>query len=240
MSFVVVVILTEERSNTNASLPAVLDSALQEVMGFYNYDKKRVFVNIETRTTRVTSDETSTDVTNPHFTSTENALVENARGQFWGVYDQWKLIGIVRDQFGNQYKDDILIIITDLEITPPSGWRYVLWNLRENDAVISLAAMNPEYWGLRDRYLLTTIKRRVRASCLHVVGKFLGLRRCDNPICFLNRDVDSVTTLDGMVSLGKEHKLEELTNLRFSEKTSDPSKVQPIEVYSGPFGKDEI
>lgn len=213
LAFNVVFILAADKNRDNSDLRNVLDSVVKEVDSFYNRDKPRLSINIENRYSR----EMSTQ-----------RFVDGVRGKFRGVYDQWELAKQARRTIGGPKKDEVLIIITDLEITPPEGWRYILWTMIEENAVISLAAMNPEYWGSSGRSFLATVKHRTRSACLKVIGSYVDLNACENSRCFMYNKVDSVTRLDEMVLLGVEHRLEALTNMGFSPRPSYPLEVQEI------------
>ncbi len=111
-----------------------------------------------------------------------------------------------------------LVIVTDQEITPPSQWRYVIWDQdSQDDTVISLAPIDPRYWAsdIMGAAREQIIKQRVRAACCSVVGEGLGLVRCENPGCFLYSSVSSVNRLDEMVYIGGEHNIAELTGVGF-------------------------
>ncbi len=123
------------------------------------------------------------------------------------------------------YEGENLIVI-DQEITPPRKWRYMIWSGRNK--VVSIAPVDPAYWGMSDPHLISTIKHRVRTACLSVIGSMLHLERCDNETCFLFKNVDSVLRLDWMIHLGPEHKLEALAGKGFLILTEDPGMVQPI------------
>src|SRR5262245_55590428 len=85
------------------------------------------------------------------------------------------------------------VIVTDVEIAPPADWRYIIWDAFPEGVVVSLAPLDPLYWGERTSAdeRVGTIKSRVRAANLSIVGQLVGLTRCDNDECFLFADVDS-------------------------------------------------
>jgi hypothetical protein len=99
-----------------------------------------------------------------------------------------------------------LLVVIDQELAPPEHWRYVLWRGGPEWGVVSIAAMDPEYWGVDVDDRARVIKQRARAASMCVVGsEMLGLERCRNPRCFLSADVDSVRRLDVMTAIGDEH-----------------------------------
>jgi|SRR5271157_2230380 len=128
----------------------------------------------------------------------------------------------------NRVQDLTMILVTDQQITPPPDWRYIIWDGIRAGSVISIAPTNPNYWHADDPDRVATIKHRVRTACLCSVGEFLGLKRCQNPTCLLYAEVDSVSCLDGMVLLGREHRKKKLTNHGFEPKPRQPNVVQPI------------
>jgi hypothetical protein len=104
---------------------------------------------------------------------------------------------------------DFVVVVTDRELVPPPDWRYVLWDGFPGGAVISVAPMDPRYWGaaMSDSALArrSTVKQGARAAVMSVVGSKIGLSRCENPQCFMFAVVDSVSRLAEMRYLGPEH-----------------------------------
>jgi predicted Zn-dependent protease len=144
------------------------------------------------------------------------------------IYDQSRLAAIVRQLVDPEGSEDHLMIVTDLSITPPANWRYMIWETdpNTNTSVISVAPLDPEYWREKDPERIMRIKVRARNAALSITGELIGLGRCDNPTCFLTDDVDSVTVLDEMSAFGDEHRRPELTGYGFDEMASDPASVQ--------------
>jgi hypothetical protein len=132
-----------------------------------------------------------------------------------------------------------LFIVTDHSITPPEGWRYIIWDGTEtDDAVASIVPLDPETWGIDDKNRMATIKHRIRTACLSSIGQFLGLATCRTPTCFLKKPVDSVTDLDVMRSLGPEHTSEApgLTGWGFDLPGKDTTEVQePRQIKEEPY-----
>ena len=121
------------------------------------------------------------------------------------------------------------VVVTDLELTPPKEWRYVVFDDDgSGGAVISLAPIDPLYWSVKDPRRLATIKQRVRASAMCVTAELLGLSRCRIPRCFCFQNIDSVTRLDAMVMLGEEHGIKALARHGFEPYHEEPEQVQPI------------
>jgi hypothetical protein len=119
-------------------------------------------------------------------------------------------------------------IITDREIAPPPDWRYLIWSGFQGGAVISTAAIDPRYWGLRDpedERRVKEVKRRARAATMSVSGSLLGLSRCENPRCFMFAAVDSASTLDEMCSIGVEHEVKGLGRGIFPLDQPDATEV---------------
>jgi hypothetical protein len=159
-------------------------------------------------------------------------------GEFWanceGVYpdtiDQHRMAdqlpGVLPESRGTA---DSVIVVTDQEMTPPQNWRYILWDEHEGVRVVSLAAMDPEYWGIKDRARRAVVKHRVRAACACTTGGALGLVRCNNEQCFMFGNVDSVTRLDVMRTIGREHEdfpVEDAVG--YHVHTDDPASGQEI------------
>jgi predicted Zn-dependent protease len=153
------------------------------------------------------------------------------------TYDQNKLVettrrNVLRNRFGQSGETAHLMIVTDKPITPPPEWRYIIWSfvpIKElRSAVISTAPLDPGYWGDSDPNRTAIIKDRVRTAAMCISGRFLGLHRCGDPRCFMYGKVDSVTYLDQMHRLGKEHEAEidGLTGRGFRRLVTDPTIVQ--------------
>lgn len=131
---------------------------------------------------------------------------------------------------GNLFPDKNLgsrITVTDQELTPPTNWRYIIWK-ETPKIIISTVPIDPLYWGMNDIHRLAVIKHRLRTACLCNVGTLIGLQRCNNESCFLYRNVDSVTRLDGMVKLGPEHGINSLEGKGFDVFNDTPSETQQV------------
>lgn len=154
----------------------------------------------------------------------QDQLSWDSRGR---TYDQTQLAAAVRSLIGPIASGYHLMIVTDRPITPPSRWRYIIWETnRDIDAsVISVTPLDPDYWHDRDPDRVLTIKARARAAALNITGGLIGLSHCDNPACFLFDDVDAVTVLDEMKGLGPEHNLDALVGYGFSNRQSDPTII---------------
>jgi hypothetical protein len=159
------------------------------------------------------------------------------------VYDQERMVGMVRGILGSQRDDARLLICTDERIMPPEGWRYILWDGVGDDVVVSTAPMDSLYWGTKKRnrrpgegvrQRAAYVKHRARAAMLSGTGEQLGLERCDNPGCFLYANVDSVSCLDSMAVLGKEHEEDVLTDWGFAWTDSEPENEQAVTFRPAP------
>lgn len=187
-----------------------------------------------------------------------------ARGRYIRTFDQDKLGARVRDllmrlandnpesfkwlgspgpadpdvtSLSKQLREGYLLLVTDQEITPPPEWRYIIWDDCRNGSVVSIAPTDPHHWRERDEARIATIKHRVRTACLSVLGEQFGFGRCNNPMCFLHQDVNSVTDLDQMVFLGPEHHLPQLSFHGFAPRPDEPTEVQPIIPKPAPAGE---
>jgi hypothetical protein len=133
-------------------------------------------------------------------------LFETASGRYEGTLDAGPLAERVHALLAERgVEPAALHLVTDQELTPPPEWRYILWDGKDDWGVVSLAPMDPNYWGMLTPDRTRQIKSRARAASISHVGELLGLERCKNPRCFLFANVDSVLRLDRMISIGKEH-----------------------------------
>jgi hypothetical protein len=160
---------------------------------------------------------------------TYERLDEHALGQLWddslqrrGTYDH-QTLGV---SISSRLESEAAVILVDQEIVPPSQWRYVIWGGYPGGAVISIAPIDPQYWGqapdedpIRQ---VNEVKRGARAATMSVTGSLLGLSRCDNSECFMFAAVDSVTRLDEMTTLGPEHRVQGLSRMRLPSDKDDP------------------
>lgn len=127
-------------------------------------------------------------------------------GRYAGTLDPEPLADRVRAMLSEYgHEAGTLQVVTDQEITPPPDMRYILWQGANDWGVVSIAPMDPEYWGLLDEEPTAQIKRRARAAAISQVGSMLDLERCGNPRCFMYGNVDSVLRLDRMRLIGDEH-----------------------------------
>jgi hypothetical protein len=143
-----------------------------------------------------------------------------------GVYDQrvlGELVGALVKPEGT------MVLVTDVELIPPPDWRYIIWDTFPLGCIVSLAPLDPRYWGERMRHddRVHTIKSRARAAMISIVGSLVGLTRCANDRCYLFADVDSVLRLDEMTHLGPEHEVATLSFQAFADETS-PEDVQKV------------
>jgi hypothetical protein len=101
-----------------------------------------------------------------------------------------------------------VVVVTDRELQPPEGFRYVMWLpiAGGRASVVSIATLDPVYWGSRPSNRLATLHRRVSvACCVTIAADFLHFHRCSNPRCFLYRRVSALDSIDLMTHLGPEH-----------------------------------
>jgi predicted Zn-dependent protease len=249
-----VLLLFEEKNSADYGL--ALWAALHEAEAFYNFKEQRLDIRrfyispyvptsgfLETLK-NAAKYFTSSEVKNALDLLTEDERVQTtlpgdeARNPDAKTYNQERLITVTRDQllrtrFGAAAEEMHLMIITDRPITPPEDWRYVIWDswlTPQPNAVVSTTPLDPEYWQISDPQRVGTIKDRARTAVMSLCGTFLGLHRCHNPKCFLFENVASVTNLDRMNTLGKEHgsEIEGLIGAAFQRGPSDPSIVQPV------------
>jgi hypothetical protein len=180
----------------------LLWTAFAEVAAFYNHGRTRA--KFERRWIGAGA---------PPVISTSDVLDRELDDDWWDsvrssstlLIDHQSLAKAVRQMFSRQER---LIIVTDEELKPPAGWRYVISEdvtTGRHDGVASFAPLDPLYWGDADPRRLQTMKRRIRGTLMGMVGERLGFEPCDNSKCFLFADVDSVTVLDGMSTIGPEH-----------------------------------
>lgn len=212
-------------------LGPALWAAFHEVESFYNSDMQRAtfrrfFLSEGTPSQRVMqflSEGQEPAMSQPLWWEAPPSLWEVNGSRTVRTYDARKISASVRNLLKDQLTGTPLIVI-DQELTPPSGWRYILFESR----VISLVPMDPNYWRTKDPRRVATIKHRVRTTCLLNAGSLLGLGRCGNDHCFLYSNIDSVLRLDAMIKLGEEHNLSGLQNRGFEVFSDEPQAVQPI------------
>jgi hypothetical protein len=140
-----------------------------------------------------------------------------------GLHDQ-RVLGEAVSELLDPPDGATTVLVTDVEIVPPPEWRYIIWDSFPLGAIVSLAPLDPYYWGEidSDKDRIATIKRRSRAASLSIVGSLLGLSRCENARCFLFADVDSVLRLDDMVYIGPEHGVDHLSERGFRDAAESP------------------
>jgi hypothetical protein len=179
--------------------------------------------------------------TGPHLNQARQAIKSAqwwnyARGKFSRTFDHVKILGQVGRLIRPHWGDGVLLVFTDVEIMPPDGWRYIIWDMSDEDlgkgTLVSLAPIDPLYWRIAERNRLSIIKHRMRSAGCSAIGSWLGLNRCDNTRCFMYEPVDSVLRLDDMVYFGEEHPFPELLNKGFSPNILDPAIQQPVQDMS--------
>jgi hypothetical protein len=155
---------------------------------------------------------------------------EQAQGKFSKTLDAKKVCKLVDNLLGEDIEAKIIVV--DEELTPPSGWRYIIWR----NQVVSIVPVDPKHWGISDQNRVALIKHRVRTACLSMVGSLIGLRRCSNENCFLYSNVDSVNRLDAMVKFGSEHRITNLQDRGFDVLSEHPETIQPVVMNPNPRG----
>jgi hypothetical protein len=153
------------------------------------------------------------------------------RAPYSRTYAQAKIVQQVRKQFFTRATEK-LFIVTDQEICPPKNWRYILWDGTGADVVISIAAMDPRYWGQQINDIRSLMKHRCRTALINTMGEEIGISRCMNEQCLEFDNIDSVTRLDEMLYLGTEHSLAELTGRGFAPESNNPEELQPVILFS--------
>lgn len=165
----------------------------------------------------------------PAVKTREPALKEAPRRGASGnaVTDPMALVGHVGDAVGTAGP---CIVVHDRPLQPPPGLRYVIWSPVPGGVAVSFATLDPAYWGERlgEDARRETVRRRLRAALCSVLGTAIGLLRCDNPACFLFANVDSVTRLDAMVSIGAEHGAPALSGRGFTSAGDDPALAAEV------------
>lgn len=150
------------------------------------------------------------------------------QGKFRRTIHQGRLSENLRRLLPPQHQDSFCMIVTDQEIEPPSGWRYIIWDEVPHGEVISVAPTDPLYWRERTSNREGAIKHRVRTAGLNIAGVLLGLTRCDNTNCFLFDDVASTAVLDNMLVLGKEHGWTSLDGMGYTPRPRIPAMLQSM------------
>lgn len=212
-------------------LKKILTSALEDTARFYNLGKSRIVLSIlalsldqhlmaKLRESKVRSQ------------SVDSIRSAETRGFSSISWDAESILSAVKSS--SVRASDRILVLTNLEVTPPPDWAYILWSRVRGDYVVSIAPMDPTYWLIvssEDRF--ATIKQRARTACLNVVGQQIGLERCRNFRCFLRHSVQSVNQLDEMVVLGPEHEIIELANKGFaSYDGEDEDRITELDSWS--------
>ena len=155
----------------------------------------------------------------------ENVLYDLVTDESDDTVDKTILIKEVRKLIGNVPTSVPLLVVTDQELTPPPSWNYIIWDGLDEELsfVVSTKPIHPRYWGMRSTRVNAIIKQRVRAACCSAVGQMLGLRRCSNLRCFLYTPVESVSDLDEMSHLGREHEIPELSGMGYQVEQDEPT-----------------
>ncbi len=195
-----------------------------EVAAFYNLDRKRAEFERRWVGPGAPTMVSSTDVDSRQL---GEEWWESVRSGTTFLIDHKSLAQAVRALFPQQER---LIIVTDEELKPPAGWRYIISDdvtTGRADGVASLAPIDPLYWGETDPERLQTIKWRIRATLMGMAGERLGFIPCTNSKCYLYENVDSVTVLDGMSTIGPEHDTE-LTDKVFGGEVVDALGLEAI------------
>ncbi|MDP9106514.1 MAG: hypothetical protein M3N49_11355 [Candidatus Eremiobacteraeota bacterium] len=242
-----VLLLFDEHFSEEVGL--ALWTALIEVENFYNHEKKRGEFTRDFISPFVPSPPFPTDFRGVarsfggddimhatlNFFERQRAPAaepwdERASGRYRNAYDQKEL---AKDVLGLiDVHDARLAIVTDREIIPPLGFRYIIWDTVPEGGVVSAAPLDPNYWRDPDPSRIWTIKRRMRNALLCLTGEELGFTRCENPSCYLNKAVDSVMAIDFMTEFGEEHSAPDLEGNAF-EAGQDSTAVQRIVPRSG-------
>jgi len=211
---------------TASEFGEMLWAVLGEVAAFYNLDKPRA--QFQRRWIGDAVPPTA-------MTDADQVIIAKLDWNWWkGVRSEagrlvdYKLLGsAVRELLPELER---ILIVTDEELNPPPDWRYVIWwdVSVKGDGAVSLAPLDPRYWGDTDPQRLETVKWRIRASLLCMTGLRLGFRRCQNTKCYLYENVDSVSVLDEMVTLGPEHSTEGLTDKVFAGEIDESLGLEAI------------
>lgn len=155
--------------------------------------------------------------------------VDELADPFRRVIDQTRLAETVRGIVGATDLEIPFTIVTDRPIRPPPEWRYIIWeDTSDFDTVLSVAPLDPQFWGERDSSRAATIKNRARSALLGITGLQFGIEECSNPECVMYSEVDSVTTLDDMTSFGPEHGNEQLEGRHFPDVAKDPVAIEQV------------
>jgi hypothetical protein len=168
-------------------------------------------------------------------------LWDSVRGRYSKTVDHEKLGEVVTLALRTNNKPNHVLIVTDQELTPPPKWRYVIWHYDGTIASISLAPLDPRYWGESADSLppsrVGIIKQRIRVAGLSIVGAWLGLQRCEHPGCFMFGPIDSFVQLDDMDHLSAEHVseapwLQNVFGLSFPAVSECPDRVESMRIGS--------
>lgn len=137
-----------------------------------------------------------------------------------GSVDPMALVGFVGRAVD---ASGMCVVVHDRPITPPQDQRYAIWSQVPGGVAVSLATLDPLYWGEKtsEDGRRGAVRQRLRAALCSVLGVAIGMIRCDNPTCFLFANVDRVTRLDDMVRIGEEHRAPDLAGRGFTSDVDD-------------------
>jgi len=158
-------------------------------------------------------------------------LWEVSKGRYVATIDAEKLLAFVRKTV-NLSEHTPLLVVIDQQLTPTDDSTYVIarsYGRDDNQAIVSIVPLDPEYWNIPDTNRRATIKQRFRAVSMAFVGELLGFKHCVEPACFMYQFAESPETLDGMVRLGEGHDIPDLTGKGYSPPSGDPTVIQHVE-----------
>jgi hypothetical protein len=140
------------------------------------------------------------------------------QGRLSGTLDGARLCGQVkRDAAAVIGAGDAIVVVTNRELTPGPGLRYVVWDCdaTARRAAVSASQLDPYLVADETEGRFPTIERRLRAALASVIGELAGVARCDTPGCVMQRDLGLGAMLDDLTGYGPEHHDAGLGDVRF-------------------------
>lgn len=122
-------------------------AALQEIEQFYNLGAQRIACTRTYVSDHVPDGlaDQGTDAMTSFGGKRWEGLFEEGRSL--RTHDAGSIVETTRKLLGPEGRGPPYLIITDLELTPPPEWRYIIFDGDMTGVVVSVAPTNPDYWS---------------------------------------------------------------------------------------------